>query len=251
MKIVTWNVNGIIPCLNNGSLKPLCALSPDLICFQETRTGERPEAVPGYHHHWNASERSGYAGVMSATKKKAIYAECGVGDPALDREGRLLSLEFEEFYSVNAYFPKSQGSLARHSYRMEWDEALREKLLAMDERKPVILCGDFNITRSSFDVYPENERLIWAEKGYMSEERESLEGLLEIGFTDVFRALYPEQTGAYTWWSNRMNKRKENRGWRLDYFCVSDRLMPKVRGICHHAEIMGSDHCPILLDIKL
>lgn len=251
MKIASWNVNGIMPCLANGSLGPLYELAPDLICFQETRTGERPEAVPGYHHYWNSSERSGYAGVMTAARKEPLQVDYGVGDAALDREGRLLTLEFASFYSVNAYFPNSQGSIARHDYRMKWDTALREKLAVLDGRKPVILCGDFNTTRSALDVYPENERLFWAEQGYMSEERENLEELLDNGFTDVFRALHPEQAGAYTWWSNRLNKRKENRGWRLDYFCVSDRLMPKVRGICHHAEIMGSDHCPILLDIKL
>ena len=173
-----------------------------------------------------------------------------MGDAALDREGRLITLEFEGFYSVNAYFPQSQGSLARHSYRLEWDEALREKILTLDAQKPVILCGDFNTTRSTLDVYPENERVFWAEQGYMPEEREGLEELLEHGFTDVFRSFYPEQAGAYTWWSNRLNKRKENRGWRLDYFCVSDRLMPGVRAVRHHTEIFGSDHCPILLEIS-
>lgn len=253
MKIVSWNVNGIMPCLANGSLRPLYELAPDLICFQETRTGERPEAVPGYCHYWNSSERSGYAGVMSAVREKPLHVDCGTGNPTLDREGRLLTLEFEGFYSVNAYFPQSlgKGGIARHSYRMKWDEALLEKLLALDERKPVILCGDFNITRAPLDVYPENERLVWAEQGYMSEERENLEELLESGFTDVYRALYPNQTGAYTWWSNRLNKRKENRGWRLDYFCVSDRLMSHVKDMRHYTEIVGSDHCPILLDISL
>lgn len=251
MRIVSWNVNGIMPCLSNGSFAPVLGLDADLICIQETRTCQRPDAASGYLHFWNSSQRGGYAGVLSASREQPLSVVCGVGDTALDREGRFITLEFDQFYAANAYFPKSQGSLARHSYRMEWDEALREKLLAMDERKPVILCGDFNITRSSLDVYPENERLIWAGKGYMSEEKESLEELLEHGFSDVFRALHPEQTGAYTWWSNRMNKRKENRGWRLDYFCVSDRIMSKVKAMRHHTEIMGSDHCPILLDIDL
>ena len=251
MKIVSWNVNGIIPCLVNGSFEPLYELGADLICIQETRTNERPDAVPGYHHYWNSSIRGGYAGVMSAVRKEPILVKYGLGNADLDQEGRLVTLEFEGFYSVNAYFPQSQGSIARHNFRMEWDEALREKLIVLDEQKPVILCGDFNTTRSSLDVYPENERLVWAEQGYMSEERESLEELLESGFTDVFRSLYPEQAEAYTWWSNRLRKRKENRGWRLDYFCISDRIVEQVTAIKHLTEIYGSDHCPVMLEIKL
>ena len=251
MKIASWNVNGIMPCLANSSFDPLIRLSPDIVCIQEVRTNQRPDAIPPFHHFWNSSERSGYAGVLSATQKEPLGVVYGLGDSALDREGRLLTLEFERFYSVNAYFPQSQGSLARHNYRMAWDEALREKLLALDKHKPVILCGDFNTTRSLLDVYPENERIFWAEQGYMSEERESLEELLEAGFTDVFRSFYPEQAGAYTWWSNRLNKRKQNRGWRLDYFCVSNRIVSDVQAIQHHTEIFGSDHCPILMEICL
>lgn len=251
MKIISWNVNGLMPCLVNGSLGPLNGLAPDLVCFQETRTNERPEIMTGYHHFWNSSERSGYAGVLTVSRHEPLSVRFGLGDTGLDREGRIIVAEFEDFYSVNAYFPKAQASSARHTYRMKWDEALREKMLALDLEKPVILCGDFNTTRSSLDVYPENERLIWSEQGYMSEERESLEELLENGFTDAFRSLYPDLPGAYTWWSNRLNKRRENRGWRLDYFCVSDRIVPAITDVQHRTEIMGSDHCPIMLEIAI
>lgn len=251
MKIVSWNVNGIMPCLANHSIDPLYGMDIDLACFQETRTDKRPVVLQGYYHEWNISERSGYAGVLSASRQEPLSVQHGLGNSELDNEGRVIISEFKGFYSVNAYFPKSQASIARHTYRMKWDNALRERLATLDEQKPVILCGDFNITRSLLDVYPENERQVWAEMGYMSEERDSLEELLENGFTDVFRHLYPELPGAYTWWSNRLNKRKENRGWRLDYFCVSDRILSSVKEIRHCKEIFGSDHCPILLEIDL
>lgn len=251
MRIISWNVNGIMPCLANGSLAPLYGLKPDVVCLQETRTSKRPVVMPNCFHYWSSGERSGYAGVLSTSRKEPIDIQYGVGNSALDGEARLVVLEFDRCYSVNAYFPKAQASIARHNYRMEWDEALREKLFMLDQLKPVILCGDFNITRSPLDVYPENERIAWAEQGYMSEERESLEELLESGFTDVFRLLHPKLAGSYTWWSNRLNKRSQNRGWRLDYFCVSNRIVPYIKGMWHHTQIMGSDHCPIMLEIDI
>lgn len=249
--IVSWNVNGIMPCIKNGSLKPLIPLEADIICFQETRTSQRPVIFPEYRHFWLSGERSGYAGVLTMTRNEPISVQYGFGDPYLDGEARLLTLEFDKFWSVNAYFPKSQDKLERHEYRLQWDAALLEYLLKLDQEKPVILCGDFNITRSVIDIFPENTRMMWAEKGYMSEERDDLETLIDSGFTDAFRYLYPEQEGAYTWWSNRLNKRQEDRGWRLDYFLVSDRISDRIMNVWHFKKVMGSDHCPIELMMNL
>lgn len=244
-KIISWNVNGIIPTMAGGTIGWLLGYEPDIICFQETRTGQRPEVLPGFYHYWLSGKQSGYAGMLTLTKERPLSVRHGLGVPKLDAEGRLLILEFEKFWSVNAYFPRSEGKLARHNFRMEWDDALFDLLAELDEVKPVVLCGDFNITRAAIDIYPENARMMAVEAGYMSEEREALETLLESGFTDVFRYLNPDLEGAYTWWSNRLKKREENRGWRLDYFVISDRLLPKVLNMWHYTKITGSDHCPI------
>lgn len=245
-KIVSWNLNGLMSCIESGSTKPIMGLDPAVICFQEIRTQQEPVVYPKYHHFWLHSERDGYAGVLSMSLQEPLNVRYGVGDPRLDREGRLIALEFDNFWSVNAYFPQSHGKLDRHIFRMDWDEALLDLMLELDEKKPVVLCGDFNVTRGPIDFFPENTRLMWAEEGYMSEERDDLETLFENGFTDVFRWKYPEEV-SYTWWSNRLNKREENRGWRLDYFVVSDRLLPKVDYIHHFTRLTGSDHCPIML----
>lgn len=248
--LISWNVNGIMPCIANGKLHPLQSLNADVICFQETRTDQRPIIFPDYHHYWLSGEKQGYAGVLTMSKKKPLSVRYGLGIPQLDGEARLITVEFEKFWSVNAYFPKSQGNLSRHEYRMQWDEALSNWLSALDAEKPVILCGDFNITRAPIDIYPENSRMMWAEQGYMSEERDHLETLLEQGFTDAFRHLYPERV-SYTWWSNRLNKRRENKGWRLDYFLVSTSIKDKILNVWHFEKIDGSDHCPIELMVDI
>lgn len=251
MKIISWNLNGLMPCIENGSLKPLPSLDPDIICFQETRTSQRPTVFPGFSHYWLSGEREGYAGVLTMSRAKPLSVRYGLGDPDLDKEARLLTLEFDKFWSVNAYFPRSEGDLERHAFRMAWDKALLELLLELDQEKPVILCGDCNVTRSPLDFYPENTRLMWAEEGYASEERDDFETMLENGFVDVYRYLHPDQQGTYTWWSNRKNKRAENRGWRLDYFCISERILFKAYVVRHFAKLEGSDHCPIMLGLTI
>ncbi len=249
--IISWNVNGIIPTMEGGTIRWLRGYEPDIICFQETRTDQRPEVLPDFRHYWLSGEQPGYAGVLTLCKDEPLNIRHGLGNPELDREGRLLALEFEKVWVVNAYFPRSEGKLARHLFRMAWDDALFDFLHELDEEKPVVLCGDFNITRAAIDIYPENTRMMAAEEGYISEEREALEALLESGFTDVFRHLYPDQEGAYTWWSNRKKKRDEDRGWRLDYFVTSDRLLPRVLNMYHLKNVPGSDHCPIKLMLNL
>lgn len=250
-KVISWNVNGIIPTLEGGTVGWLRSHEPDIICFQETRTDQRPEVLSGFHHYWLSGERPGYAGVLTLCKDEPLNIRRGFDIPELDQEGRLLALEFEKVWVVNAYLPRSEGKLARHLFRMEWDDALFDFVHELDTEKPVVLCGDFNITRAAIDIYPENARMMAAEAGYISEEREALEALLESGFVDVFRHLYPDREGAYTWWSNRKNKREENRGWRLDYFIVSARLLSRALNMYHLTHITGSDHCPIMLALDL
>ena len=167
-----------------------------------------------------------------------------------DTEGRIIVAELEGLYVVNAYVPNSQQNLQRHAYRMQWDEGFREFICSLKEEKPVIICGDFNVARTKLDIYPENMRQVWAEQGYASDERSNLETLIECGFTDAFRHLHPNER-SYTWWSNRLNKRKQNRGWRLDYFLIDDDLLSNIRSVEHLHTILGSDHCPIVMEVQL
>lgn len=250
MRVVSWNLNGLLATLKNGSMTAVESLSPDILCLQEIRTNSEPTILPGYRHFWNHAVRRGYAGTAMLLKEDPIRVLSGFQDAFDDRDGRLLTAELSNCYVVNAYVPNSQKNLQRHSYRMQWDEAFREFVCTLDEDKPVIVCGDFNVARASIDIFEENMRLFWAEQGYASDERSNLETFLEAGFKDVFRELNPD-VRSYTWWSNRLNKRDEDRGWRLDYFFVSERLMPKITSIEHLQSITGSDHCPIALEVTL
>lgn len=247
MKLVSWNVNGLAACKRKGFLKFISRLKADIVCCQEVRT-DCPLHTPGYFQYWNLAERSGYSGTLILTKKEPSSVRYGLGIDRLDREGRLIALEYPSFYVVNVYVPNSQGSDERLDYRVEWDQALLDFLNGLD--KPAIICGDFNVAREYLDVYPENLRNEENPPGFLSDEREGLERLLACGYVDVFRALNPEKAGAYTWWSNRLNKRLENRGWRLDYFLVSDCLFPSVQRMEHHTDILGSDHCPISMTLR-
>lgn len=248
MRIISWNLNGLLSSVKNNSFEPIKKLSPDVVCLQEIRTKQEPEIIPGYTHFWNHSQRDGYSGTAVLSRKKPLRVIPGFGSGYPDPEGRLLTLEFDNIYVINAYVPNSQKNLKRHAYRMEWDAALREYICELREEKPVVLCGDFNVAREDIDVYEENLRQYWAEQGYTSDERSSLEALLETGLTDVYRHFYPKKR-SYTWWSNRLNKRSEGRGWRLDYFIVSNELLLRVSGISHLSDIGGSDHCPIMLEV--
>ncbi len=250
MKIVSWNLNGLQACLKNRCFDPIAEIAPDILCLQEIRTQEEPEILSGYHHYWNHSEREGYSGTALLCREKPLSIMCGLGPDDADEEGRSIIAEYPEFFLVNAYVPNSQRNLQRHDYRRAWDEQMRNYALSLMEYKPVIITGDFNVAREDIDIYPENLRQYWASQGFASDERSDLETLIELGFQDAFRTLYPNAR-SYTWWSNRLRKREQNRGWRLDYFLVDDTLMPSVRNVAHLTEIMGSDHCPIILEVDL
>lgn len=248
MKVVSWNVNGLAACKRKGFLKFLAHAKPDVFCCQEIKT-QCPLHTPDYLQFWNPAQRKGYSGTLTLTRKQPLSVHYGLGMDEIDREGRVIALEYDTLYIINVYVPNSQGSAERHDFRVLWDEALLEYLKGLD--KPIVLCGDFNVARDYIDIYPENLRNEQNPPGFELEEREGMERLLDGGFTDVFRTLYPDQTGAYTWWSNRLNKRLENRGWRLDYFLISNALMGNVRDVVHHTDVLGSDHCPISLTLRL
>jgi len=250
MRIFSWNLNGLLSCVKNASFEPLRLMEPEIICLQEIRTKEEPVILPNYQHIWNHGERDGYAGTAVLCKSTPLNIYYGLNDGKSDSEGRAITLEFPDYFLVNAYVPNSQQNLQRHAYRMQWDELLLQHVCKLKDKKPVIICGDFNVAREDFDIYPENLRQYWASQGYASDERSNLETLLECGFCDAYRELYPS-VRSYTWWSNRLNKRRENRGWRLDYFIVACELMPSVQNVVHHTDIMGSDHCPIELEADL
>ena len=246
MKIVSWNLNGLLSCVNHGSFLPIEALEPDVVCLQEIRTKETPTVISGYRHIWNPADRDKYSGTAVLTRVEPVDTWTGFRKDE-DSEGRLITLEFDSLYLVNAYVPNSQANFRRREYRLEWDEEFLPYVLRLTQDKPVVICGDFNVTRSPLDVFEENMRMHYKEQGYMSDERSNLETLLEgADLCDVFRSLHPEER-SYTWWSNRKNKRALGHGWRLDYFLVSRDLMDAVKDMRHLTDITGSDHCPILL----
>lgn len=249
MKIISWNLNGLLSCVNHGSFAPIANLEPDIICLQEIRTKEEPTVIAGYQHIWNPANRDKYSGTAILTRRKPLNIWTGFGQ-GNDPEGRLITLEFDKFYLINAYVPNSQANFRRREYRLTWDEEFLPYLVGLSKERPLVVCGDFNVTRSPLDVFEENMRMHYKEQGYMSDERSNLETLLEdASLCDVFRELYPNDR-SYTWWSNRKNKRSLGQGWRLDYFLVSEELMADVTGIAHLSDIIGSDHCPIALNMK-
>lgn len=249
MKIISWNLNGLLSCVRNRSFEPIANLVPDVVCCQEIRTKQRMEVIQSYKHYWNPSERDGFHGTMSLTRSAPLRIIKGIEAMGGDEEGRVLTLELPGFFIVNTYVPNSQKNLRRRKFRAQWDEQFRLFINCLQAKKPVIICGDFNVAFSEIDVYPENLRQYWARQGFISEEKSNMDALMEDGFIDAFRLLYPDRERAYTWWSNRLQKRKENRGWRLDYFLVSEELAPHIVDVLHLTDIMGSDHCPILLEL--
>lgn len=250
MKIVSWNLNGLIATIDNDALSQLPSIAPDVVCLQEIRTKKEPEILPGFLHYWNHALRDGYSGTAMLLTQKPIRVINGFLSGQPDEEGRIMTAELPECFIVNAYVPNSQKNLKRHAYRLQWDAMFREHIRELMEDKPVIVCGDFNVAREAIDIYGENMRQFWAEQGYASDERSNFETLLELGLVDVFRELHPDKR-SYTWWSNRLNKRKEDRGWRLDYFLVTDCLFPSVLSMEHLANVSGSDHCPIVMEVSL
>lgn len=248
MRILSWNINGLPSCLKSGAFEPLRTYQADAICLQEIRTRAEPVILEGYRHYCHHSIRDKYSGTAMLLREEPLRVHYGLTDDFDDSEGRAITAELRDFFLVNVYVPNSQQTFYRHAYRREWDAVLRAYVRDLLYDKPVVICGDFNVARESIDIYPENMRLYWAEQGYASDERSDLETLLEEGLTDAYRALHPG-VRSYTWWSNRLYKRKEGRGWRLDYFLVSDEMMDSVRDVVHLQDVYGSDHCPILLEV--
>ena len=249
MKLVSWNVNGLRACLGKGFLDAFSALDADIFSIQETKMqpGQAELDLPGYQQYWNSAEKKGYSGTAVFTRLEPLSVAYGIGSEEHDREGRAITLEFEDFYLVNCYVPNAQRELTRLDWRMEWEDALREYLLGLDSRKPVIYCGDLNVAHQEIDL--KNAKSNRGNAGFTDEERSKLTELLEAGFVDSFRHLYPDKTGAYSWWSYMFHAREKNAGWRIDYFLVSRSIADKINDSVIHPEIMGSDHCPVELDI--
>ena len=249
MKLVSWNVNGLRACLGKGFLDAFSALDADIFSIQETKMqpGQAELDLPGYQQYWNSAEKKGYSGTAVFTRLEPLNVTCGIGSEEHDREGRAITLEFEDFYLVNCYVPNAQRELTRLDWRMEWEDALRAYLLELDSRKPVIYCGDLNVAHQEIDL--KNAKSNRGNAGFTDEERSKLTELLEAGFVDSFRHLYPDKTGAYSWWSYMFHAREKNAGWRIDYFLVSRSIADKINDSVIHPEIMGSDHCPVELDI--
>jgi len=249
MKLVSWNVNGLRATLGKGLAEKMEALAPDILCLQEIKA--RPEQVSDLwlaswpHALWNPAQRPGYSGVLILSRREPLSVHTGMDMPEHDAEGRVATMEFGDFYLVNCYTPNSQNELARLPYRQEWDEAFRRYVRSLAERKPVIFCGDLNVAHEEIDIARPDANHFSA--GFSDEERAGFSRLLESGFADSFRRLHPEERGAYSWWSFRGGARARNVGWRIDYVCVSESLMPRVRAAEIHPDITGSDHCPVSL----
>lgn len=251
MKMVSWNVNGLRACVTKGFVDIFNKLDADIFCLQETKLQEGQIDLPleGYYQYWNYAEKKGYSGTAIFTKKEPLAVTNGIGIDEHNTEGRVITLEFEDFFFVTCYTPNSQNELKRLDYRMKWEDDFREYLLRLNKKKPVILCGDLNVAHSEIDL--KNPKTNRKNAGFSDEEREKMTTLLNSGFTDSFRYLYPDKEGIYSWWSYRFNARKNNAGWRIDYFITSDSIKDKIIDSKIHTDIMGSDHCPVELDIDL
>ncbi len=249
MKLISWNVNGLRACMGKGFPEFVAEAEPDLLCLQETKlqAGQLELELSGYRQYWNYAEKKGYSGTAVFSRQEPLAVTYGLGQEEHDREGRLITLEFEDFFLVTVYTPNAQEKLARIDYRLRWEEAFREQLVRLDGRKPVVICGDMNVAHQEIDL--KNPGPNRGNAGFSDEERGAFGRLLEAGFTDTFRLLHPDATGAYSWWSYRFHAREKNAGWRIDYFLVSDRLAPRVRRADILAQVQGSDHCPVLLEL--
>ncbi len=250
MKLVSWNVNGLRACMGKGFLDFLRDADADVVCLQETKM-QREQAdfsIDGYEEYWNSAVKKGYSGTAVFTRQTPLAVSFGLGVPEHDTEGRVITAEYPDFYLVNVYTPNSRRELTRLSYRMEWEDAFREYLKALDQKKPVIACGDMNVAHQEIDL--KNPKTNQQNAGFTKEERQKMTELLESGFLDTFRTLYPDATGAYSWWSYMFHAREKNAGWRIDYFLVSERLRDRIADSRIDAEVFGSDHCPIELILR-
>lgn len=249
MKCISWNVNGIRACVQKGFMDFYQEADADIFCIQETKMqeGQLELETPGYFQYWNYAERKGYSGTAVFTKKEPLSFTCGIGIEEHDKEGRVITLEFEEFYFVTVYTPNSQSELARLPYRMEWEDAFLAYLKKLEEKKPVIFCGDLNVAAEEIDL--KNPKTNRKNAGFTDEEREKFRKIKASGFVDTFRYFYPDEEGIYSWWSYRFRAREKNAGWRIDYFCVSQSLKERLEDARIHTDVMGSDHCPVELDL--
>ena len=247
MKFVSWNVNGLRACIGKGFLDYFMGTDADVFCLQETKLsdGQLSLELPGYRLYWNYADKKGYSGTAVFVKEEPVSVTYGVGVPELDTEGRMITLEYPNFYLVTCYTPNAQRELARIDHRLNWDEAFRARLTALDANKPVIACGDLNVAHKEIDL--KNPAANRGNAGFSDQERESFQKTLDLGFTDSFRYLHPEETGAYSWWSYMFHAREKNAGWRIDYFLVSNRAASQIREANIRSEILGSDHCPVEL----
>ena len=251
MRLASWNVNGLRACVKKGFMDVFTELDADAFCVQETKLqeGQIELDMPEYEDFWDYAVRKGYSGTAVFTRIKPVSVKSGLDDEEFNQEGRVVTVEYDGFYLVNCYTPNSQQELKRLDYRMKWEEYFLEYLKKLDEKKPVILCGDLNVAHKEIDL--KNPKTNRKNAGFSDEERERMTVLLENGFTDSYRYLYPDTEGVYTWWSYRFNARKNNAGWRIDYFIVSDRIKDRINEFEVHSEMFGSDHCPVVLDIDI
>jgi exodeoxyribonuclease III len=250
MKLVSWNVNGLRACVKKGFMDYFQEVDADIFCVQETKLqeGQIDLVLEGYHQFWNYAIKKGYSGTAVFTKMKPLSVRYGVGADESEGEGRILTLEFNDFFLVNVYTPNSQRDLARISYRLDWEDRILQHLKELNEVKPVILCGDLNVAHQEIDL--RNPKSNLGNSGFTYEERDKMTALLSAGFVDSFRHFYPDKEGAYTWWSYMNKVRERNIGWRIDYFIVSETLIEKLKMADIHSNTMGSDHCPVVLEIK-
>lgn len=251
MKLISWNVNGLRACVNKGFLDFFQAIDSDFFCLQEIKLqeGQIDLDLPGYYQYWNYAEKKGYSGTAIFTKHEPLSVANGLGLDEHDQEGRVITLEYENFYLITVYTPNSQRGLARLDYRMDWDDAFREYLTKLQNKKPVIVCGDLNVAHQEIDL--KNPQTNRKNAGFTDEERGKFSELLEAGFVDTFRHLYPDKEDAYTWWSYFANSRERNIGWRIDYFLTSEKLRKNIVAADIYDHILGSDHCPVGLKISL
>ncbi|MCI8471084.1 MAG: exodeoxyribonuclease III [Clostridia bacterium] len=249
MKLISWNVNGIRACVNKGFKDFFEKIEADIFCIQETKC--QPDQIDltlkGYKSYWNSAEKKGYSGTAIFTKKEPIEVSYGIGIEEHDKEGRIITLEFEKFYLVNNYTPNSKRELERLAYRQIWEDEIRNYLIKLNQKKPVIMCGDLNVAHQEIDL--KNPKTNKGNAGFTDEEREKMTQLLKAGFTDSFRHLYPDKENAYSWWSYMGRAREKNVGWRIDYFIVSDDIKEQIKEATMYPEIMGSDHCPVGLEL--
>ena len=251
MKLISWNVNGLRACIQKGFLDYFNSTDADIFCIQESKLseGQLTLELPGYHQFFNYAEKKGYSGTAIFTKHEPISVSYGIGIPEHDKEGRVITLEYPDFYMITCYTPNSQRELARLDYRMKWEDVFRSYCLSLDSKKPVILCGDLNVAHNEIDL--KNPKTNHHNAGFSDEERGKMTQFLESGFTDTFRYFYPDVTGIYSWWSYMFQSRQKNAGWRIDYFLTSKRLNDKLTEAAIHTDILGSDHCPVMLDIAI